>query len=462
MPKMEKIVIFDRNEVKNQRAYRIEEVSNPTLDEQEIFKVMWSKQFRKSENDYFTDKRNRRLLFKINTPVDEKALENLIIKVNNEFNELMEGQFKRNAVGAHGAIVDRYEEFLINEHYFTTDHSKRQEKIYLTAEDVLKNSSKINNEENKNPKKAKKKRKTMENHEEKTITYSEFELLVKRMEENFKKVLKETVAEELKSLRKDYSELADKVSNLTEETVNERKTLVEKLDSRVERLDKASKRIEESIVKFNKTRSEVLDRQYPTTSKKAILKLPFESDQDIINFFDSGEENINHLTKKIRTDFPSLQIMNSLKELLSKEYKSKHCWKLDISGKPEYELVPECFRTWFEKMLTDDEDCAEKIRGHKKIFSEKLRRHFNYHHDNKNNVLPTEQQKTKGKKGKIQNNEPRGIEETREFEHSSELDKTNSTLTDDDDKVVEIRTDEEEQTDEETEGEKTLFETTKQ
>ena len=53
---------------------------------------------------------------------------------------------------------------------------------------------------------------------------------------------------------------------------------------------------------------------------------------------------------------------------------------------------------------------------------------------------------------KKKNTGAKDIDETREFDNLSELDRTNSTLTDDDDKVVEVRTDEE-QTDEETEGE---------
>ena len=460
MPKLEKIVIFDRNHVKNQRAYRIQEVSDPTLEEQEIFKVLWTKKLRKSENDYFSDKRNCRLFFKINTPVDEKALENLIENVNNEFNKLMEGQFKRNPVGAHEAIVDRYEEFLINDDYFNTDHSKRREKTYLTAKDVLKDSSNIN-EENLDPKNSKrkaKKRKSMQSHEEKTITYTEFEFLVKRMEDNIKKELEEKVMGELKMLRKDYSEMADKVSIISEEHVNLRKSLEENLESRIERLDSASKRVEESIAKFNKTiktRSEILDKQYPTKLKKAPLKLPFETDQQIEDFFNSGEENINHLTKKIRKDFPSLQIMNSLRELLSREYKSTHSWNKDNTGRTDYTLVPECFKTWFEKILADDEDCAEAMQGHKRYFTEKLRKHFNTQRTTaKNNgkVIPQKDQKEKNKKGEKKNTGTKDIDETREFDNLSELDRTNSTLTDDDDKVVEVRTDEE-QTDEETEGE---------
>ena len=79
----------------------------------------------------------------------------------------------------------------------------------------------------------------MQSHEEKTITYTEFEFLVKRMEDNIKKELEEKVMGELKMLRKDYSEMADKVSIISEEHVNLRKSLEENLESRIERLDSA-------------------------------------------------------------------------------------------------------------------------------------------------------------------------------------------------------------------------------
>ena len=143
--KIEEYVLFDRNSVKTKSPYRLETIQSLSKEQQEIFKTLWTPKFRTTENPFFSDQKNFRFMFKINHPVQQSSLDNLLTSVNNQFNLLVEDKFKRNFLAAHEAIVEMYPDYLVNKEYFEKKNVNAKKINFLTAEDVKKDKALINN-----------------------------------------------------------------------------------------------------------------------------------------------------------------------------------------------------------------------------------------------------------------------------------------------------------------------------
>ena len=80
---MEEFILFDRNGVKNKLPYRLETVQNLNATQQKVFMTQWTPEFRISENDFFSDKKNMRFFFKIDHPIEQSYQDNLVSSLNN-------------------------------------------------------------------------------------------------------------------------------------------------------------------------------------------------------------------------------------------------------------------------------------------------------------------------------------------------------------------------------------------